>query len=79
MKMLALSVGILGCGWGPAPTSLAPSAWLGCCWWGVIGLDFACEGISLIFHVVLDFGGICLRGLLSLSASQLPSGVANLM
>ena len=32
----------------------------------------------LMFCVVLDLGGIRLRGLLSLSAFQLPSGVANL-
>ena len=37
------------------------------------------EGTVLMFRVVLDFGGICLRGLLSLSVPQLPSGVANLM
>ena len=79
MKMLALSIGILGYGWGLAPITLAPSAWLGYCWWGVVGLDSACKGTALIFRVVLDFGGICLRGLLSLSASQLLSGVANLM
>ena len=31
-----------------------------------------------MFCIVLDLGGICLRGLLSLFAFQLPSGVANL-
>ena len=71
MKVLALSMGILEWGWGLAPILLAPSAWLGCCWWGVVGLDFACEGTSLIFRVILDFGGICPWGLLSLSLPQL--------
>ena len=81
MKTLALSVGILGCGWGSAPILLAPSVWLGCCWWGVVGLDFACKGIALMFHVILDFGGITCEGfyVLSLSVSQLPSEVVNLM
>ena len=32
-----------------------------------------------MFRVALDLGGICFRGPLSLSVSQLPSGVANLM
>ena len=81
MKTLVLSVGILGGGWGSAPILLAPSVWLGCCWWGVVGLDFAYEGTTLMFRVVLDFGGIICEGIcvLSLSVSQLPSGVANLM
>ena len=30
-----------------------------------------------MYHVALDLGGICLQGPLSLSVSQLPSGVAN--
>ena len=78
MKTFALSVGTLGCGWGSTPILLTPSVWLGCCWWGVFGLDSACKGTTLLFRVVLDFGGICLWGLLSLSASQLPNGVTNL-
>ena len=78
MKVLALLVGILGRGCGWAPILLTPSVQLGCCWWGVVGLDFACEGTVLMFHVILDLGGICLRGLLSQSAFQLPSGVTNL-
>ena len=41
-------------------------------------IDFAYEGMVLMFHIVLDFGGICLRGCLSLFASQLSSGVVNL-
>ena len=32
-----------------------------------------------MFYIALDLGGICLRGPLSLSISQLPSEVANLM
>ena len=79
MKMLALSVGILSGGWGSAPVLLAPSVWLGCCWWGIVGLDSACEGTVLMFRVVLDFGCIVYEGfcVLSLSVSQLPSGVTN--
>ena len=79
MKTLALSVGILGGSWGSAPVLLASSVWLGCCWWGVVGLDSACEGTTLMFRVVLDFGGIVRKGLcvLSLFVSQLPSEVAN--
>ena len=78
--MLALSVGILGCGWGSAPILLIPSAWLGCCGWDFVGRDSACKGTTLIFRVVLDFRGIACEGfcLLSLFASQLPSKVANL-
>ena len=63
---------------------LAPSIWLGYCWWDVVGLDYAYEGTTLIFCVVLDFGGIVCEGLfflffflLPLSTSQLPSGVTN--
>ena len=78
MKALALLVGNLGCGCGLAPILLTPSVWLGYYWWGIVGQDSACEGTTLMFRVVLDLGGICLWGLLSLSASQLPSGVANL-
>ena len=79
MKTLALSVGILGDGWGSAPVLLAPSVCLCCCWWGVVGQDSACEGTALIFRVVLDFGGIVCEGLyvLPLSVSQLPNRVAN--
>ena len=79
MKMLALYEGILGWGWGLAPILLTPSSWLGCCCWGIVGLDSACKGTTLMYHVALDLGGICLRGPLSLSVSQLPSGVVNLM
>ena len=64
---------------GSSPHSVGTFAWLGYCWWGIVGLDSACEGMTLIFCVVLDFGGICLWRLLSLSASQLLSGVTNLM
>ena len=71
-------MGILGCGWGSAPILLTPSIWLGYCWWGIVGLDSAYEGTTLMFCVVLDFRGICLQGFLSLFASQLPSEVANL-
>ena len=63
MKTLALSMGILGGGWGSAPILLAPSVWLGCCWWGVVGLDSAYEGTTLMFRVVLDFGGIVCEGI----------------
>ena len=60
---------------------LAPSIWLGYCWWDVVGLDYAYEGTTLIFRVVLDFGGIVCEGSIfffsPLSASQLPSGVTN--
>ena len=79
MKTLALSVGILGDGWGSAPVLLAPSVCLCCYWWGVVGLDSTYEGTALIFCVVLDFDGIVREGLcvLSLSVSQLPSRVAN--
>ena len=35
--------------------------------------------MALMFRVTLDLGGICLQGPLSLSVSQLPSGVTNLM
>ena len=63
MKMLALLVGILGCGWGLAPTLLIPFAWLGYCWWGAVGLDSTCEGTTLMFHVVLDFGGMLLSSI----------------
>lgn len=45
----------------------------------MVGLDSACEGTALMFRVALDLGGICLRGPLSLSVSQLPSEVINLM
>ena len=69
MKMLALSVGILGYGWASALILLAPSIWLGCCWWGVVGLDFACKGTALMFRVVLDFGGIAYEGFYVLSLS----------
>ena len=81
MKTLALSVGILGYGWGSTPILLAPSVWLGYCWCGVVGLDSACEGTALMFRVILDFRGIACEGfcVLSLSVSQLPSGVINLM
>ena len=79
MKVLALSVGILGWGWGSAPILLTPFTWLGYCCGGIVGLDFAYEGTTLIFLVALDLGGICLRKPLSLSVSQLPSEVANLM
>ena len=78
MKMLALSMGILGYGWGSAPVLLTPFVWLGCYWWGFVGLDSASEGTTLMFRVVLDFEGIYLQGFLSLSASQLPSGVSDL-
>ena len=76
MKMLALFVGILGNGWGLAPVLLANFVWLGCCLWG---MDSTCEGTALMFRVILDFGGIVCEGfcVLSLSVSQLPSGVAN--
>ena len=72
-------MGILGSGWGLAPVLLAPSIWLGGYWWGVVGLDSAYEGTMLMFCIVLDFGGIDREGLcvLSLSVSQLPSGVTN--
>ena len=75
-------MGILGCGWGSAPVLLAPSVWLGCCWWDVVGLDSACKGTTLIFCVVLDFGGIVCGEFYffffsPLSVSQLPSEVAN--
>ena len=63
MKVLTLSVGTLVWGWGSTPVLLVPSVWLSCCWWGVVGLDFACEGTTLIFRVVLDFGGIVYEGL----------------
>ena len=78
--MLALLVGILGYGWGLAPTLLIPFAWLGYCWWGIVGLDSCYEGTTLMFRVVLDFGGMVCKGfcLLSLFISQLPNGVANL-
>ena len=61
---------------------LAPSVWLSCCCWGIVGLDSACEGTTFIFRVVLDFGGVVYEGLcffllLPLSASQLPSEVTN--
>ena len=69
MKTLALSMGILDCGWGLAPVLLAPSVWLGYCWWGVVGLDSACEGTTLMFHVVQDFGGITCEGFYVLSLS----------
>ena len=74
-------MGILGCGLGSALILLAPSIWLGCCWWGIVGLDSTCEGMTLMFRDVLDFGGIACEGfcVLSLSVSQLPSEVANLM
>ena len=74
-------MGILGYGWGSTPVLLAPSVWLGCYWWDVVSLDSACEGMALMFHVILDFGGIACEGfcVMSLSVSQLPSGVANLM
>ena len=55
MKMLALSVGILGCGWGLAPVLLITSAWFGCCWCGVVGLDSACEGTTLMLRRLLFF------------------------
>ena len=42
-------------------------------------IKFPHKGTALMFCVVLDLGGICLRGLLSLPASQLLNGVANLM
>ena len=42
-------------------------------------IEFPHEGTALMFHVVLDLGGICLRGLLSLPVSQILNGVANLM
>ena len=71
MKSLALSVGILGNGWGSAPVLLAPFVWLDCYWGGggVVGLDSACEGTTLMFRVVLDFGGIVREGLCVLSLS----------
>ena len=83
MKVLTLSMGILGCGLGSAPVLLALSIWLGCYQWGVVGLDSACEGTALIFRVVLDFGGIVCEEFcfffyfLTLSVSQLPSEVTN--
>ena len=46
---------------------MAPSVWLSCYWWGVVGLDSAYKGTTLKFRVVLDFGGIVCEGL--------PSGV----
>ena len=64
MKTFALSVGTLGCGWGSAPNLLTPFVWLGCCCWGIVGLDSTCEGMTLMFCVVLDLEGIRLRGLL---------------
>ena len=67
MRMLALSVGILGYGCGSTPFLLAPSVWLGCCWRGVVGLDFTCEDTTLMFRVVLDFGGIVCKGFCVLS------------
>ena len=72
-------MGILGGGWGSTPILLAPSVWLSCCWWGVVGLDSACKGTTLMFRVILDFGGIICEGfyVLPLSVSQLPSEVAN--
>ena len=76
-------MGILGCGWGSTPVLLAPSVWLGCCWWGVVGLDSASEGTTLIFRVVLGFGGIVCEEFcfvfffLPLFVSQLPNEVAN--
>ena len=79
MKVLALSVGILGWGWGSAPILLTPFTWLGYCCGGIVGLDFAYEGTTLMFRVALDLGGICLWRPLSLSVSQLPSEVANLI
>ena len=53
---------------------------MGWCWWGVIGLEFAYEGTTLMFRVALDLRGIACKGFrpLSLSFSQLPSGVTNL-
>ena len=81
MKTLALLIGILGDGWGSAPILLTPSVWLGCYWWGVVGLDSASKGTMLIFRIIVDFGGIVCKGIcvLSLFVSQLPSEVANLM
>ena len=35
---------------------MAPFAWLGLR--GVVGQDFACNGIALMFHIVLDLGGM---------------------
>ena len=60
MEKLVLSTGFLCCYCGLALAPLAPSAWLG--WCGVAGLDSVCDGMTLIFHVVFDLGGITYEG-----------------
>ena len=60
IKKLVFSVGILCCCCGPAPTPLAPFDWLGQC--GMASLDFACNGMVLMFRVVFDFRGIICEG-----------------
>ena len=56
VKKLVLSTVFLCCYCGPALAPLTPSAWLG--WCSVAGLDSVCDGMTLIFRIVFDLGGI---------------------
>ena len=79
-KKVGIVAGIRCCCCNLAPSPLTPSAWLGWCWWSVAGLDFACEGTILMFHICLWSRRHNMRGiyLLSLSFSQLTSEVTHL-
>lgn len=72
-------MGFLCCSCCSAPAPLTPSTWLG--WSKMASHDSTSEGIALMFHHVFNLRSMAREGIVcpSLSISQLPIGVANLI